>query len=246
MRAPTPPARDDCDRRITVLVAGGSASSRGAVVSVLDREDGFTVVHAPHSADLGRMVGEHRPQVAVVIGDTDPLPAVRALTAGGPPPRVLVLSPLQPRPRTAGGPAVARPGAPAGATAGPGTPELPGDAGVPALAVDLADMTTLVPAVRLLRSGYQVCSARTAPDEPPCGVPRGPHAWERFGRLTGREIEVVHLMLRGWSNAEIAEALTLSGATVKSHVRSLMSKLQLRSRIDVITTAYTTGFVRPR
>lgn len=229
MRAPTPSARDESERPTSILVSGGSPLARGAVVSTLDRVDGFTVVgHGPQSADLGRLVAEHRPHVAVLIGDTDPLPAIHALAASTPPPRVLVLAPGRGRACVAG------------ITDGSGV------AGAAGIAVSLTDLTTLVPAVRLLRSGYQVCSPLPAPGEGGSGAVRAPHTWERFDKLTGREIEVVRLMLLGWSNAEIAEALTLSGATVKSHVHSLMGKLELRSRIDIITTAYTTGFVRPR
>jgi DNA-binding NarL/FixJ family response regulator len=71
----------------------------------------------------------------------------------------------------------------------------------------------------------------------------GPPA--RLAGLTDREREVMTLMARGLSNDEIAAALVVSLATVKTHVNRVLSKLRLTSRAQVVVVAYETGLVRP-
>ena len=63
--------------------------------------------------------------------------------------------------------------------------------------------------------------------------------------LTDREREVLALVARGWSNAEIAERLYLSAATAKTHVGRLLMKLQARDRTQLVVIAYETGLVTP-
>jgi DNA-binding NarL/FixJ family response regulator len=67
----------------------------------------------------------------------------------------------------------------------------------------------------------------------------------RLAALTARELDVLRLVASGRSNAEVGGELFLSEATVKSHVNSILRKLDLRDRVQATVFAYETGAVRP-
>ena len=66
-----------------------------------------------------------------------------------------------------------------------------------------------------------------------------------FAELTDRELEVTQAVARGLSNAEIGAELFLSQATIKTHVTRILTKLNLRDRVQIVVAAYESGLVQP-
>ena len=113
-----------------------------------------------------------------------------------------------------------------------------------------APTADVVAAVRAVAAGDAVLSpaiTRQLLDQVgrrlPAPVSREPE--ELLTQLTDREREVLRMLAAGLTNAEIAAALVLSDATVKSHVSSLLGKLGLRDRVQAVIYAYETRLVAP-
>jgi DNA-binding NarL/FixJ family response regulator len=104
----------------------------------------------------------------------------------------------------------------------------------------------LVAAVQLVRTGDALLAPSITRRLVERFAPR-PASADSPGRdlsaLTPRELEVMGLVARGMSNAELAAALTLSEATVKTHVARILTKLGLRDRVQAVVLAYETGLV---
>jgi len=68
---------------------------------------------------------------------------------------------------------------------------------------------------------------------------------DSLSKLTSREVDVMKFVARGKTNAEISQELFIGEATVRTHVSNLLSKLDLRDRVQIVAFAYESGIVQP-
>ncbi|MDI2033668.1 response regulator [Paenarthrobacter nitroguajacolicus] len=220
---------------IKVLLVDDQPLLRMGFRLILEGEEDFHVVgEASDGAEAVRQVGALQPDVVLMdvrMPTMDGIEATRRISDSGSDARVIILT-------TFDLDEYAFTGLQAGASA--------------FLLKDVAP-AELVHAVRLVASGDAVVAPRVtqrlletyvrggaAPGHPPA-----PHRDPLLGELTPRETEILTTIAEGLSNAEIAHKFFLSEATVKTHVRRILSKLQLRDRVQVVVYAYETGLVVP-
>jgi DNA-binding NarL/FixJ family response regulator len=115
-----------------------------------------------------------------------------------------------------------------------------------------AQPAELLAAIRAVASGDAVVSPRVTrrllsqhAHRLPAAVTPEPRESARVSQLTSREHEVLLEIAQGLSNAEIADKLVLSEATVKTHVGRILSKLELRDRVQIVVFAYETALIKP-
>ena len=118
----------------------------------------------------------------------------------------------------------------------------------------MASPREIVEALRQVAQGWVVISPSMAPrflsdlkgsTEPVPGTPAGRRSGEAETRVTSREEEVLRLIARGSSNADIAGELVLSENTVKTHVKNILGKLRLKNRSEAAAYAARLGFLEP-
>jgi DNA-binding NarL/FixJ family response regulator len=114
----------------------------------------------------------------------------------------------------------------------------------------LKDVTPehLAAAVRLVTTGDALLApsiTRRLVERFAVPAPNQPAVHRDLAALTPRELEVLTLMGHGLSNGELATELTLSEATIKTHVARIFAKLTLRDRAQAVVLAYETGLVAP-
>jgi len=106
----------------------------------------------------------------------------------------------------------------------------------------------LVDAIRIVASGDSLLApsvTRRVIEGFVAGRPARAGPPPELESLTARELEVLHALARGCSNAEIAKELFVSETTVKTHVARVLQKLNLRDRVQAVVLAYESGLVQP-
>jgi DNA-binding NarL/FixJ family response regulator len=213
------PRLDDELIGIRVQVVGNDVLARRGVLAALNDEPGMVVVgdHRPGPGVFATLATRH-PDVVLLHG-VDAREAAPILTAARRTGRVVrVLS--------------------IGVRDGESAPDVDGFVcgSLPAWATP----EEVVAAVRVAAAGFALRRADQLGQVVSLG---GTEMAQRDG-LSERECEVLALVARGMSNAEIASALTVSEHTVKSHMQNLLSKLRLRNRIHAVIYAHQTGLAR--
>jgi DNA-binding NarL/FixJ family response regulator len=216
---------------IRVLLADDQALVRGGLRKIVDTEPDMTVVaEAQDGAEAVELASASRPDVAVLdirMPHVDGIEATRRIVASvGDDVRVLVLT-------TFGLDSYVFDALRAGASGFMLKDARPEEL-LNAIRIVASGAALLAPAVT--QAVIAAFARRSAPD--PTGSPR-------LDELTEREREVLLLLTRGRSNAEIAADLVVSDATVKTHVAHVLMKLGVRDRVQAVIFAYETGLVAP-
>ena len=211
----------------TVLVVDDQELVRAGLCTVLDRHEDIDVVG---DASDGRAAIEEtkrlRPDVVLMdvrMPVLDGIAATREITAAGASPRILMLT----------------------------TFDLDDyvyealRAGASGFLLKDTPPATLVDAIRTVRAGDALLAPQITRRLVERFVAPRPELPAAFDELTDREVEVLRLVARGLSNAEIAAELVLSLPTVKTHVGRILMKLGLRDRVQAVVLAYETGIVVP-
>jgi DNA-binding NarL/FixJ family response regulator len=220
------------DESISVLIADDQALVRAGFRSILEAQPGIKVVgEAADGRDAVALARHRRPDVVLMdiqMPDLDGLEATRRILEGvdaDHPIAVLMLTTFDLN-------EYVYEALRAGASGFLLKDVMPEDL-IAAVRVVAAGDGLIAPTItkRLIEQ-----FARTAP---PSAPPPG------LSDLTPRELEVLTLVARGLSNRELAAELVISEATVKTHVKRVLSKLSARDRVQAVVVAYEAGLVTP-
>ncbi len=214
---------------IRVLIADDQTLVRDGFASIINREPDLTVVgQAADGRAAIDQTRKHRPQVVLMdirMPHTDGLHAARVLLADPDPPRVLMLTTFD-------------------------LDEYVYEAlrsGASGFLLKDVRSGELVEAIRTVAAGDQLLSPAITKRliEQHLKRPQPGTRPASLETLTDRELDVLNLLGRGLSNAEISLHLHLGTSTVKTHVNRILGKLSIRDRAQAVVYAYETGLIQP-
>jgi len=215
---------------VRVLIVDDQALVRAGFKMILDAEPEIEVVGEAADGIEGLEAARSlRPDVVLMdirMPELDGLEATRRLTSGGEGPRVLILTTFDLDEYVY---EALRSGA-----SGFLLKDTPPEQLVQAITVVAEGDALLAPSITKRLIEEFVRTGGTATAQPPPGI----------DELTARELEVLRLIARGLSNAEIAKELFVSETTVKTHVARVLMKLHLRDRVQAVVLAYECGLVQ--
>jgi DNA-binding NarL/FixJ family response regulator len=217
---------------IKVVVVDDQHAVREGFVMIIDARDDLDVVgEAADGAEAVAVAEAKRPDVVLMdvrMAGMDGIEATRRIVASGNPARVVMLTTFDLDEHVY---AAVR----AGASGFMLKSMRPTEIVDGIRAVARGDAMLAPPVTRRLLDRF---AGQAAPAAPPA-------LEAALDQLSAREAEVLTLVARGRSNTEIAEALFLSLGTVKTHVSAILTKLDLRDRVQAAVFAYESGLVRP-
>ncbi|MEW2397932.1 response regulator transcription factor [Streptomyces sp. NPDC046862] len=222
----------------TVLIADDQPLQRFGFRMLLESQDDMTVLgEATGGSDAVRMTAELHPDVVLMdirMPGLDGIEATRRIVAEGDRTRVLILT-------TFDLDEYAYAGLRAGASGFLVKDALPEELLSGIRSVASGDAVVAPGLTRRLLDAY----AQFLPSETSHGTPTPPERDHRLAALTERELEILTVIGRGWTNAEISARLHVSESTVKTHVSRILAKTGSRDRIQAVILAYDTKLVRP-
>ncbi|WP_128381707.1 response regulator [Streptomyces cavernae] len=228
----------------TVLIVDDHALQRFGFRMLLESQDDLAVVgEAGNGAEAVRLTAELHPDVVLMdirMPGLDGIEATRRIVAAGDRTRVLILT-------TFDLDEYAYAGLRAGASGFLIKDAEPEDLLSGIRAVASGDAVVAPSLTRRLLDAYvQHLPASPICQGTPDGEPPAPEPDPRVTTLTDREREILTVIGRGWTNAEISAHFHLAESTVKTHVGRILAKTGSRDRIQAVIVAYDAGLVRPR
>ncbi|TXS00594.1 DNA-binding response regulator [Streptomyces sp. col6] len=218
----------------TVLIADDQPMQRFGFRMLLESQDDMTIVgEAANGHEALQLAARHQPDVALMdirMPLLDGIEATRRIVGAGSRTRVLIVT-------TFDLDRYAYDGLRAGASGFLIKDALPEELLSGIRAVASGDAVVAPSLTRRLLDAY-VQHLPADPEEPVTQDPR-------IAGLTGRELEILTVVGRGWTNSEISERLHLAESTVKTHVSRILAKTGARDRVQAVILAYDTRLVTP-